>query len=105
MGTRSDAARDAITVEIGFAVVTGAFVAGLVFTAVAGTASYFELPEVFGRIAAAAAALAFVARVVQVLWRFPRRRPDGEPGTEATTPARPEVPGQPGRPGRTSPDS
>ncbi|MGW2058250.1 DUF6332 family protein [Streptomyces sp. NPDC001840] len=94
--TRSDAERDAITVEIGFAVVTGVLAAGLVFGVVAGAAWYFELPEIFVRVGAVAGALAFVARVVQVLWRFPqRRRRAGDPG----------VPPQPSQPGRTSPDS
>lgn len=98
-GTRSDAERDAITVEIGFAVVTGAFAAVLVFGFVAGPAWYFELPDVLRRIAAVAACLAFVARVVRVLWRFPR------PG-QGLTGQRPEPRNdQPSQPGRTSPDS
>ncbi|WP_066951478.1 DUF6332 family protein [Streptomyces lushanensis] len=100
MGTRSTAERDAVTVEIGFAVVTGALAAGLVFAVVAGPAWYFGLPEIFRRAGAVAAAAAFLARVVQVLWRFPRRT-----GTVAGpyTPADP--PAQPSQPGRTSPDS
>ncbi|QXE38238.1 hypothetical protein KQY30_32405 [Streptomyces sp. GMY02] len=93
--TRSDAERDAITVEIGFAVVTGMLAAGLVFGVVAGAAWYFGLPEVFIRVGAVAGALAFVARAVQVLWRFPRRRSSREP----------DMPGQPSQPGLTSPDS
>ncbi|WP_046506558.1 DUF6332 family protein [Streptomyces odonnellii] len=96
MGTRrSDAERDAITVEISFAVVTGALAAGLVFGVAAGVAWYFGLPEIFVRVGAVAGALAFVARAVQVLWRFPRRRTRGEP----------DMPGQPSQPGLTRPDS
>ncbi|MEV7683772.1 DUF6332 family protein [Streptomyces sp. NPDC088341] len=105
MGTRSDAERDVITVEIGFAVVTGAFVAGLVFAVVAGPAWYFELPEAefLRRTGAVVAALAFVGRVVQVLWRFPRRRGvDGGTGPSGPATA-PDA--QPSHPGRTSPDS
>ncbi|WP_405986917.1 DUF6332 family protein [Streptomyces sp. NBC_00872] len=49
------------------------------------------------------AALAFVGRVVQVLWRFPRRAgTDGETGPSGPGTA-PEA--QPSHPGRTSPDS
>ncbi|MFE2492634.1 DUF6332 family protein [Streptomyces scopuliridis] len=108
--TRSDAERDAITVEIGFAVLTGAFAAALVYGVIAGPARYFDLPDALRRVAAVAACLAFVARVVQVLWRFPRpgRGSAGQlPGQPASR--RPEKPekraDQPSQPGRTSPDS
>ncbi|MDX3853874.1 DUF6332 family protein [Streptomyces sp. AK02-01A] len=87
MGSRSGAERDAITVEIGYAVLTAAFAAGLVYGVIAGSARYFELPRVVGHVGAVAACLTFVARVVHVLWRFPRRS------------------GRPSRPGRTRPDS
>ncbi|MFE2941064.1 DUF6332 family protein [Streptomyces sp. NPDC059255] len=99
METRSGDRRDAVTVEIAFAVVTGAFAAALVFGVAAGAVRFLELPEIGLRIGAVAACLAFVARVVQVLWRFtpedPGRTPDSPGGT---------VP-QPSQPGRTSPDS
>ncbi|MFJ5112739.1 DUF6332 family protein [Streptomyces sp. NPDC088551] len=101
--TRSDAERDAITVEIGFAVLTGAFAAALVYGVIAGPAWYFDLPDALRSVAAVAACLTFVARVVQVLWRFPRpgRGLTGHlPGRRPETPA-----GQPSQPGRTSPDS
>ncbi|MFE2745124.1 DUF6332 family protein [Streptomyces scopuliridis] len=108
--TRSDAERDAITVEIGFAVLTGAFAAALVYGVIAGPAWYFDLPDALLRVAAVAGCLAFVARVVQVLWRFPRpgRGSAGQlPGQPASR--RPEKPekraDQPSQPGRTSPDS
>ncbi|MFJ7998292.1 DUF6332 family protein [Streptomyces sp. NPDC096310] len=78
MGTRSGAERDAITVEIAFAVLTGAFAGALVFGLVAGTAWYLELPGAVPRIGAVAGCLAFIARVVQVLWHF-------TPGTPAET--------------------
>lgn len=101
--TRSNAERDAITVEIGFAVLTGAFAAALVYGVIAGPAWYFDLPDALRRVAAVAACLAFVARVVQVLWHFPRpgRGPTGQlPGQQPENPA-----DQPSQPGRTSPDS
>ncbi|MEW1720477.1 DUF6332 family protein [Streptomyces sp. NPDC093109] len=81
MGTRSSAERDAITVEIAFALMTGVLVAGLVFAAVAVPTYYWELPPVLLTGAAGAAGLVFVARIVHVLRGFRGR------------------PGQPGRPG------
>ncbi|MFC9647055.1 DUF6332 family protein [Streptomyces sp. NPDC056937] len=105
--TRGDAERDAITVEIGFAVLTGALAAALVYGVIAGPAWYFDLPDALRSVAAVAACLAFAARVVRVLWRFPRpgRGPTGRlrgqlPGRRPDTLA-----GQPSQPGRTSPDS
>ncbi|MFI5757184.1 DUF6332 family protein [Streptomyces sp. NPDC051569] len=87
MGTRSSAERDAMTVETGFALMTGTLAAGLVFAVLAGSAWYFDLPEAFPRVAAVAAGAVFVARVVRVLRRFRGQF------------------GQPSRPGRTDPDS
>ncbi|MEV7426609.1 MULTISPECIES: DUF6332 family protein [unclassified Streptomyces] len=87
MGTRSDAERDAITVEIGFALLTGVLAAGLVFAAVAVPTYVFELPAALLTGGGAVAGLVFPARVVHVLWRF---RGGG---------------GQPSQPGLTSPDS
>ncbi|MFE4537387.1 DUF6332 family protein [Streptomyces scopuliridis] len=101
--TRGNAERDAITVEIGFAVLTGAFAAALVYGVIAVPVWYFDLPDALRRIATVAACLAFVARVVRVLWRFPRPRrgPTGQLSGQ-----RPEKPAdQPSQPGRTSPDS
>ncbi|POX37838.1 hypothetical protein C3486_26130 [Streptomyces sp. Ru73] len=85
--TRSQAQRDAVTVEIAFAVVTGALAGGLVFLLCAA-------PVLWGLVSAswrgswlmAAAVLGGAAcalRVVRVLWRWR----------------------QPSQPGRTSPDS
>ncbi|MFH8371663.1 DUF6332 family protein [Streptomyces sp. NPDC018031] len=73
-GTRDQAARDAVTVEIVFAVVTGALLAGVLLVIVAA-------PALFGDPAAAeagtwvkagatVAAAGFVWRVVRVLRRF-----------------------------------
>ncbi|POX49271.1 DUF6332 family protein [Streptomyces sp. Ru72] len=91
-GRRSQAQRDAITVEIGYALCSAAFAAALVFGAVAGPAFVFGLsggtrhPLVVS--GAAVASVLFVVRVVSVLVRFGRG-----------------VGAQPSHPGRTSPDS
>ncbi|WP_280885704.1 DUF6332 family protein [Streptomyces sp. LBL] len=84
------AERDAMTVEIGYALCSAVFAAAVVFGAVAGPVLLFELPEsvelLLLRTGLVLAPALFVARVVSVLVRF-RRRP------------------QPSQPGRTSPDS
>ncbi|MEU1511193.1 DUF6332 family protein [Streptomyces sp. NPDC005811] len=89
-GRRSPAERDAITVEIGYALFSAAFAAGVTFCAVAGPVLLFELPPFVDRLILGAglvsAAVLFVVRVVGVLWRFPRAA-------------------QPSQPGRTRPDS
>lgn len=80
-----------MTVEIGYALLSAVLLAALVFGVVAGPKLMFALPYALeaGLLAAGfgAAAVAFVARVVTVLWRFGRTPP------------------QPSQPGRTSPDS
>ncbi|MFF7053002.1 DUF6332 family protein [Streptomyces griseorubiginosus] len=90
-GRRSQAERDAITVEIGYALCSALFAAAVLFGAVAGPALLFELPRTVEllllSVGLALAPLLFVARVVSVLVRFRR---------EAA---------QPSQPGRTSPDS
>ncbi|QNE78730.1 hypothetical protein F0344_32695 [Streptomyces finlayi] len=97
MGRRSQQDRDAITVEIGYALVSASFVAAAGFAGITAPALVLDLSDTAGRVLTAVggtvAAFAFVARLVHVLWRFPRR-PDGPP-----------PPSQPSRTGRTSPDS
>ncbi|MEU5162770.1 DUF6332 family protein [Streptomyces sp. NPDC020875] len=96
---RTGAERDAVTVEIGYALVSAAFAAAVVFGAIAGPGWVFPVSPgvadglvVVGR---AAAVVVFAVRVATVLWRFGRRpRGGGGPGG-----------GQPSQPGRTSPDS
>ncbi|MGW2823830.1 DUF6332 family protein [Streptomyces sp. NPDC001443] len=77
-GRRTQAERDAITVEIGYALCSAAFAAALVFGAVAGPALLFELPvgweKLLLRAGLALAAVLFAVRVVSVLYRF-RGRP------------------------------
>lgn len=75
-GTRTQAERDALTVEIGYALLSGCFLFGVVFAAVAGPALLWHLPPVLDTsllagglgVAGALAAL----RVVHVLRRFAR---------------------------------
>ncbi|GCB51926.1 DUF6332 family protein [Streptomyces sp. NL15-2K] len=89
-GRRSQAERDAITVEIGYALCSALFAAAVVFGAVAGPALLFELPDTLAvvllRTGLVLAPVLFFARVVSVLIRFRRTA-------------------QPSQPGRTSPDS
>ncbi|WP_069771975.1 DUF6332 family protein [Streptomyces sp. LUP30] len=87
---RSQAERDAITVEIGYALFSAAFAAAVLFGAAAGPALLFELPPTVEKLSLrtglALAPLVFLVRVVSVLVRFRRDA-------------------QPSQPGRTSPDS
>ncbi|MFF3906684.1 DUF6332 family protein [Streptomyces sp. NPDC001848] len=91
-GRRTQAERDAITVEIGYALCSAAFAAALVFGAVAGPALAFGLSggtrHMLVASGIAVASALFAARVVSVLARFGRGAGD-----------------QPSQPGRTSPDS
>jgi hypothetical protein len=92
----SQARRDAVTVEIGYALCSATFLAALVFGVVAGPALVFALSDaVQGTLVALGATLGavlFVVRVVSVLNRFAREN-DGSGGA------------QPSQPGRTNPDS
>ncbi|MGW0882758.1 DUF6332 family protein [Streptomyces sp. NPDC002671] len=89
-GRRTKAEQDAAMVEVGYALVSAAFAAAVVFGAVAGPALLFDLPRLLGtallRLGLTAAPVVFVARVVSVLVRFRRAA-------------------QPSQPGRTNPDS
>jgi hypothetical protein len=87
---RTQADRDAVTVEIGYALCSAAFAAAVLFGAVAGPAYLFG-PTGGVRTAlvgagTVSAVVVFFARVVSVLVRFERG-------------------GQPSQPGRTKPDS
>ncbi|MET9394106.1 DUF6332 family protein [Streptomyces sp. NPDC006624] len=90
-GRRTQAERDAMTVEIGYALFSAAFAAAVVFGAVAGPALLFDLPDTLEKVllvtGTTLAPALFVARVVSVLIRF--RSSSAEPG----------------RPGRGSADS
>ncbi|MGW1895612.1 DUF6332 family protein [Streptomyces sp. NPDC002004] len=73
---RTQADRDAVTVEIVYALVTAGFAAAVVFGAVSGPALLFDLPRpVRGLLLPAGTVLAaalFAVRVVAVLVRFRR---------------------------------
>ncbi|MFE7815029.1 DUF6332 family protein [Streptomyces sp. NPDC057433] len=75
---RTQAERDAITVETGYALCSAAFAAAVVFGAAAGPALLFTLPDaVEGLLLGAGVVLApvlFLVRVISVLMRF--RAPD-----------------------------
>lgn len=105
-----------MTVEIGFAVLTGAVMAAGAFV-VACVPTAFLVPHsglrsVLLMVASGVAGLVFMGRVIDVLWRFGRRDSAVELGH--TSPASgavvgaapsPPTPVQPSQPGRTSPDS
>ncbi|MDN3262409.1 DUF6332 family protein [Streptomyces sp. CSDS2] len=86
-GRRSQAERDAMTVEIGYALVSAAFAAAVLFGAVAGPALLFDLPDplstVLLRLGLVVAPLVFAARVVSVLLRFHRPAQPGRPGPDS----------------------
>ncbi|MER6782803.1 MULTISPECIES: DUF6332 family protein [unclassified Streptomyces] len=77
MGRRTQADRDAITIEIGYAFVSGCFAAALVFGAVYGPSLVFGLsPTADAALRLAAGVLAgavFLFRITHVLWRFAHR--------------------------------
>ncbi|WP_327712737.1 DUF6332 family protein [Streptomyces sp. NBC_00464] len=104
MGHRSQSDRDAMTVEIGFAVLTGALLAAAAFAMVCApallSASGGGVRRGLLMAAASVAVLVFVGRVVDVLRRFGRRDTEREVGRRG-----PVLPDQPSQPGRTSPDS
>ncbi|MFE2876025.1 DUF6332 family protein [Streptomyces roseus] len=77
MGRRTQADRDAITTEIGYAFISGCFAAALVFGAVYGPALAFDVtPTVDAVLKLSGGVLAgavFLLRITHVLWRFARR--------------------------------
>ncbi|MER7787262.1 DUF6332 family protein [Streptomyces sp. NPDC097640] len=77
-GPRTQAERDAATVEIMFAVVSGALLAALLFFVCASPALFSDLggaaEKAWLTTAATAATAGFAARVLQVLWWLPRKR-------------------------------
>ncbi|MFJ2260860.1 DUF6332 family protein [Streptomyces sp. NPDC087844] len=89
-GQRTQSERDAITVEIGYALASAVFAAAVLFGVLAGPALLFDLPTTVEKVllvaGTALAAALFLLRVTSVLMRF-RQGP------------------QPSQPGRTSPDS
>ncbi|CAM5345237.1 hypothetical protein SAVIM338S_01122 [Streptomyces avidinii] len=76
MGRQHQADRDAITIEIVFAFISGGLAAALTFAAVYAPAVAFDLsPTTAHTLTTAGGALAgavFLARVAHVLWHFAR---------------------------------
>ncbi|MFE9405748.1 DUF6332 family protein [Streptomyces sp. NPDC006530] len=95
MVTRSRAERDAITIEIGYALASALLAAGVVFGVITGSGYALQLPHPLRRVllllGGGGALIVFVWRTVHVLWRFPYGSGRG--------------PRHPSQPGRTSPDS
>ncbi|PSM40579.1 hypothetical protein C6Y14_25850 [Streptomyces dioscori] len=89
-GRRTQSERDAITVEIGYALASAVFAAAVLFGVLAGPALLFDLPTTVEKVlliaGTALAAVLFFLRVISVLMRFRQES-------------------QPSQPGRTSPDS
>ncbi|MFE6833830.1 DUF6332 family protein [Streptomyces sp. NPDC057705] len=77
MEQRTQADRDAITIEIGYALVSACFAGALAFGAVYGPVLAFSLSPAAGRALAVAGGIVagsvFLLRVAHVLWRFARR--------------------------------
>ncbi|WP_338711904.1 DUF6332 family protein [Streptomyces virginiae] len=74
---RSQAERDQIPVEIGYALLSACFLGVLVFATIAGPTAVWDLPagvDTFLRVTGVwVAGLLAVLRVVHVLWRFGQR--------------------------------
>ncbi|MBL1096739.1 DUF6332 family protein [Streptomyces coffeae] len=77
-GPRRQSDRDALTVELVFALVTGGLLAVVLFFALAGPVLFGGLGDgheaVWVRTAGVVAAAGFALRVVQVLWWQPHKR-------------------------------
>ncbi|WP_416969765.1 DUF6332 family protein [Streptomyces sp. 4F14] len=88
-GRRTQADRDAITVEIGYALFSAAFAAAVVFGAVAGPSLLFDLPEpaegLLFKAGAGLVPVVFLARVISVLVKFTASQGKGsdQPGRSA----------------------
>ncbi|MFF1688026.1 MULTISPECIES: DUF6332 family protein [unclassified Streptomyces] len=71
---RSQTERDAITVEIGYALASACFLGGVVFATIAGPAAVWRLPHAVEQSLVATGTVVggvlAVMRVVHVLWRF-----------------------------------
>lgn len=77
-GPRSQDERDALTVEIVFALVTAGLLAAVLYVAVASPALFGDLGRtqetVWQGAAVAVAAVGFAIRLVRALWLFSRQR-------------------------------
>ncbi|MFG3114947.1 DUF6332 family protein [Streptomyces sp. NPDC048197] len=102
--TRDRAERDAITVEIMFALVSGGFLGAAGFLLLGSAVLWAGLPGAWKgpwlTVSAVVGGVLFVVRVVRVL-RRPYVASGGRPSVRDVV----WRPGQPSQPGRTSPDS
>jgi hypothetical protein len=111
--SRTRAERDATTVEMVFAAVSGAVLAAVGFLAVASPVmagqAHGTAREGWFTAAVIVAAAVFCGRVAVTLRRFERRNRQREQLPERdggkVSDAEPALPGQPSQPGRTRPDS
>ncbi len=78
-GPRPQAEREAVTVEIAFALFSGGVLAGLVFLAVASPALFGGGPDTWLRHAQWAGSSVFILRVLWVLVKWQNRRQPGRP--------------------------
>ncbi|MEV8015831.1 DUF6332 family protein [Streptomyces sp. NPDC086554] len=105
MGRRTQAERDAATVETGFALFVATSLAGAVFIAVTAPVHFFGVTSpsehTLNRVGAIVAATVFVASVVTILVRYRRA---GRPKVDRPKVDQPKA-DQPSQPGRTKPDS
>lgn len=80
-GVRSQAARDALTVEIGYALASAAFAGGVVFAVIAGPVLVWDVPHpvhaALVTIGAIIAGLLAVTRTAHVLRRHTRQNRPG----------------------------
>ncbi|MGW9432029.1 DUF6332 family protein [Streptomyces decoyicus] len=101
-GTRTQAERDAVTVEIMFALVSGVFVGGVGFGVLSSAVLWAGLPDAWKgpwlAVSGAVGGVLCAVRVVRVLRRMPRRPAAGPSAQDV-------VRIQPSQPGRTNPDS
>lgn len=88
-GPRSQAEREAVTVEIAFALFSAGVLAGLAFLALASPALFGDGSDAWLRHAQWVGSTVLILRVLWVLMKWQQRR----------------QPGQPSQPGRTNPDS
>ncbi|WAL93913.1 DUF6332 family protein [Streptomyces sp. Je 1-369] len=109
MERRTQAERDADTVEIAYALFVAASLAGCTMLAVASPAFFFGVTSpsegTLVRAGVIAGAVAFFAVLATILLRHgraPHRRDEPDRPNRADRPDRPD---QPSQPGRTSPDS
>ncbi|MEU9720911.1 DUF6332 family protein [Streptomyces sp. NPDC047976] len=83
---RSQAERDAMTVEIGYALLSACLLGGAVFAVLVWPAAVWDLPPAAEgfllKAGAAIAGMLAVLRVIHVLWRYDRhlRLPTARPG-------------------------